>query len=125
MDRDKARYIVRYYDHLLNEHERRAQRHLFATSKTTHGRSDAAAQEEVKAGSSPLRQLLSEDPEVLRLASQGWDTFMRNTAERIYTEHQQEIVLNCCPRCGALAKTPKAKQCRSCRHDWHADSQSN
>ena len=22
-------------------------------------------------------------------------------------------------RCGALAKTPKARQCRFCRHDWH------
>jgi hypothetical protein len=28
-------------------------------------------------------------------------------------------VLNCCPKCDALAKTPKARQCRYCFHDWH------
>jgi uncharacterized C2H2 Zn-finger protein len=27
--------------------------------------------------------------------------------------------VNRCPRCGEVAKTPKAKQCRFCKHDWH------
>jgi hypothetical protein len=120
MDKDKARYIVRYYDHLLNQQERRAYRHLEATLKATHGRADAAAQQEAKSGRSHLREWLSEEPEVLRLASEGLDTFMLHTAERVFRDHQDKIVLNCCPRCGALAKTPKAQQCRFCGHDWHS-----
>jgi hypothetical protein len=50
--------------------------------------------------------------QVLRLASGGIDVFVVRTAQRILDEHKNKIVLNNCPRCGALAKTPKARQCR-------------
>jgi ribosomal protein L40E len=64
--------------------------------------------------------LLSDDPEVLSLTREGFEPFLMRTAERIFNAHQKEIVLNCCPKCGALlAKTPKARQCRFCRYDWH------
>ena len=39
-------------------------------------------------------------------------------AERILTRSRDEV-LNNCPKCGALARTPRAKQCRHCGHDWH------
>jgi ribosomal protein L40E len=42
------------------------------------------------------------------------------TAQRILDKHSDEIVFNYCPRCGALAKTPKARQCRVCHHDWYS-----
>lgn len=38
-------------------------------------------------------------------------------ANRIMKDHPK--VLNFCPVCGKLARTPKAKQCRYCGHDWH------
>jgi hypothetical protein len=125
METEKARYVLRYYDDFMTKQERLAQRHLMGTAKATHGRTDAAAQIEVRSSRDPWRSvlsndLLSNDPEVLQLASDGLDAFVVRTAQRILDEHSNEIVFNYCPRCGALAKTPKARQCRLCRHDWHS-----
>jgi hypothetical protein len=119
MDKRKAAYIVQYYAHLMTEQERKAHRHLAATLKIARGHSDAIAQEEAKTSRSPIREWLSDDPEVLQLASQGWQAFEQHVAERILRIHGDAVVFNCCPRCGAVAKTPKAQQCAVCRHDWH------
>src|ERR1700733_2433188 len=105
MNPNLAAYVVRYYGHFMNEQEHFALRHLMATEKATHGRSDKLAQEEAK-GSKGLSGLLSEDSAVLELASDGIDAFMERTAGRILAEHGNDVFLNCCPRCGVLAKTP-------------------
>lgn len=119
MENDKAWYVFRYYSHLLNEKERLAERHLTATIKATHGHDDPAAQEKAKYGPTHLREKLSSDPEILRLASNGRLAFVMHTAERIMRDHCEEIAFNCCPRCARVARTPRAKQCRFCGHDWH------
>ena len=119
MENEKAQYVLRYYGQFMTTQERLAQRHLFGTDKATHGRTDVAAQDEVRNSSHHLSELLSNDPEVLRLASDGLDAFIVRTAQRILHKHRNEIVFNNCPKCGALAKTPKARQCRFCRYDWH------
>jgi hypothetical protein len=119
MDRDKAEYVFRYYAHLMTKQESLAYRHLLGTAKATHGRTDEAAQAETRDNPRHFRELLSNDPEVLSFTREGFEPFLMRTAERIFNAHQNEILLNCCPKCGALAKTPKARQCRFCRHDWH------
>lgn len=119
MDGEKARYVLRYYGHLMTTPERLAQRHLIGTAKATHGRTDTLAQREAENSSHPARELLSKDPNVLQLVSDGLAAFEVRTAQRVLDEHSSEVVFNCCPRCGALANTPKARQCRTCRHDWH------
>ncbi len=120
MDAEKAWYVFRYYAHLMSQQERAANRHLTGTIKATHGRSDAEAQKE--AGNSYLRSVLSNEPQVLALASDGFQPFVLQTADRIIRDHGEKIAFNCCPRCGRLARTPKARQCRFCRHDWHNQS---
>ena len=120
MENEKAQYVLRYYGHWMTTKERLAQRHLFGTEKATRGRTDAAAQNEVRNSSHHLSRLLSDDPEILQLASAGIGAFIDRTAQRILDEHSNEIVFNNCPKCGALAKTPKARQCRFCRYDWHS-----
>jgi hypothetical protein len=108
-------YIVRWYGHLMTKAELRAQRHLSATMKATKGRSDLSAQAEAQ-GHSPF---LSDEPEVLRLAAGGYEKFVARTAARILTEHPNEVSFNRCPKCGGLARTPTARQCRFCGYDWH------
>ncbi len=122
MDAEKARYVLRYYAQLMTTPERLAHRHLMGTEKATHGRTDEVAQREAENSAHPARELLSSDPKVMQLASDGIDAFLVRTAQRILDEHGNEIALNYCPQCGALAKTPKARQCRVCRHDWHSAS---
>lgn len=39
-------------------------------------------------------------------------------AEILIRDYKDKIFINDCPNCGKLARTPKAKQCRYCRHDW-------
>jgi tRNA(Ile2) C34 agmatinyltransferase TiaS len=120
MDAERAHYVLRYYGQFMTTQERLAQRHLMGVAKATRGRTDAVAQREAKNSSHAARELLSDDPEVLQLATNGIDTFTVRAAQRILDEHSTEIAFNYCPRCGALAKTPKARQCRVCRHDWHS-----
>jgi hypothetical protein len=119
MDIDQAQYILRYFGHFMTKQEQRAQRHLFGTQKLTHGRSDATAQREARNMSHPTRELLSDDEIILQMTSEGSEPFLLRTAQRIFEEHRSEILFQYCPRCGRLAKTPKARQCRFCYHDWH------
>ncbi len=111
MDRELAAYVVRYYSHLMTERESAASRHLVFQDKMAHTSSAGVR--------SHLAPMLSNNPEVLALTDAGMDAFTRQVAERIMREHGQEIYLNCCPKCGKIAKTPQARQCRFCFHDWH------
>jgi hypothetical protein len=120
MDAEKARYVLRYHGQLMTVQEQLAHRHLMGIAKATHRRTDAVAQRKDENSSHAARGLLSNDPGALQPASGGIDAFMMRTAQRILDEHSNEIAFNYCPRCGALAKTPKARQCRFCRHDWHS-----
>jgi len=120
MDRHLADYVIRYYGQFMTDKERLAQPHLIGTEKATRGRTDSAAQKEAKSARSHLRELLSDDPDVLELAGGGIEKFVQRTAERIMAAHPHEVYVNRCPRCGEVAKTPKARQCRFCMHDWHS-----
>ena len=119
MDRHLAGYVFTYYSRFMTEKEKLANRHLMGTAKAAHGRSDLAAQQEARNSRSHLRKLLSDDPEVLELTRDGAESFLQRTAERIMAAHSDEIQVNRCPRCWEVAKTPKARQCRFCRYDWH------
>jgi tRNA(Ile2) C34 agmatinyltransferase TiaS len=119
MDQHLARYVFNYYSQFMTEKEKLANQHLFGTAKAMHGRTDLAAQEEAKNSRSRLRELLSDYPEVMELTREGSESFVQRTAERIMAAHSAEIQVNRCPRCGEVAKTPKARQCRFCRYDWH------
>lgn len=119
MTADEATYIFNYYSRLMTLNEKVAFRHLGGTMKVTLGRSDGVAQEQVKQGSTYFRKWLSDDPEVLLLTREGYDAFVLQTAQRIMNDNQSLVFLNHCPQCGGLARTPAAKQCRFCGHDWH------
>ncbi len=52
------------------------------------------------------------------LVALGEDALKLKIAERLFKNHKEQI-LNTCPRCEKLARTPLAKQCRHCGFDWH------
>jgi hypothetical protein len=113
-----ANYVVRYFPDLMSDEELKAQRHLFATMKVTGGRSDEMAQREAENDKFRSR-MLSTEPNVLNLAEDGYQQFQLETAARILRDSGGRVFLNLCPLCGTLARTPRAKQCRHCGHDWH------
>jgi len=63
---------------------------------------------------------ISNDHRVFKMLANGYDEFKHSVASRIYSQHRDELTLNLCPKCGKIAKTPKAKQCRICFYDWHS-----
>jgi hypothetical protein len=122
MATEKAWYVFNYFGlgHLMTKQERLAYRHLVGTAKAMRGRTDAGSQTVAKKTKNPvLREWVSRDPEVLRLASEGLDAFVERVAQRIIDEHRDKVAFNNCPKCGALTRTPKARQCRFCGFDWH------
>lgn len=40
-------------------------------------------------------------------------------AKLILEKYPDKISFNYCPKCNGLARTPFAKQCLHCGHDWH------
>ncbi len=114
-----AYYVINFHSGLMTFAERKARSHLIATMKATTGRSDQQAQLEARTDWIHSRAFSSE-PDVLELAKDGYQSFQLRTAARILRDSPDQVFLNCCPICGKLARTPTAKQCRHCHHDWHA-----
>jgi len=120
-EQSRYAFVFRFYSHLMTMQERLAYRHLVATAKAMHGRTDVGSQTEARnSRHQHLVTLLSNDPEVLRLASEGLEAFATRIPQRMLAEHSGKVAFNNCPQCGAVARTPRARQCRFCGFDWHA-----
>jgi hypothetical protein len=77
-----ARYVVRYHPHLKTDTERAAERHIIATMKATKGKSDLKAQDDAR-NNHQLSRWLSNDPQALSLAANGYEAFVERAARRI------------------------------------------
>lgn len=62
---------------------------------------------------------LSPDDEAVRLALADTDAFFEQVCDRILDDHAEDVVVNRCPECGRVVKTPRARLCLWCGHDWH------
>ncbi|WP_224246123.1 hypothetical protein [Hyalangium gracile] len=61
----------------------------------------------------------TDDPQVLTLLAHGKKAFTAALEKRLLADHPDKVVINRCPKCGGIARTPKARQCRFCHHSWH------
>ncbi len=74
-----------------------------------------------------LRERLDQalrDPEVAAALAGDFDEYIVRAAERMVREHPNSIVVNCCPACGKIVRTPKARPCLWCGHGWHGERES-
>ncbi|MDR6564232.1 MULTISPECIES: hypothetical protein [unclassified Arcicella] len=113
MDKQTVKYIMDHYFHLSNDKEKLAWKHYSSSIKLEGNESPKKLEMYKKMG------WLTDDNDVLNLLKDGYDNFEENTAKKILATHEDKIFFNRCPNCGLLARTPKAKQCRYCLHDWH------
>ena len=113
MDQETARYIISYFSKLLTDQERQAVRHTHSIVKLEDTNPDAPLARAYR-----KKGWLTEDQSVLDLLKNGYDTFELVVANRISSEHSDKVFFNNCPKCGKLARTPQAKQCRHCGHSW-------
>jgi hypothetical protein len=111
---DLTQYIFDYYYNLLTAEEK-------AAYKSVLGALKIESAESPKMKEMARRFWVSADPKVQALLADGSEAFMERARDRVLREHADEVFLNHCPRCGAMAKTPRAKQCPKCFLSWHGD----
>jgi hypothetical protein len=113
MEQALADYIWNYHRSLAKEVEAKAWRHLGTTEKMDVDARRHAKIQLMKHG------LLTEDEDALALVALGFPELKRRVVESIWAQHGQELAINRCPKCNGVCRTPEAKQCRCCHHDWH------
>lgn len=115
METELADYIFNYCSEFYNDKERKAVDHHFGQVKKMDRYPDDAPKQFLEA----KKRFFTDDPKALELLKDGYPNFIMKTAERIYRDHKSELKLNLCPKCNKIARTPQAKQCGFCGHDWH------
>jgi hypothetical protein len=109
---EKANYIIAHYSNLLTSSEQLALRHYRSIIKLENV-NDKSTDMYYRIG------WLSDNSEILKYLDHGYEQFIVNCFERILKEAPDDVFFNLCPVCNKLARTPDAKQCRWCAHDWH------
>jgi hypothetical protein len=113
------RYVCANYADLMTEFER-------AGLKALHIEKKAAlhAQEglEEQASLERRRYIDMNKPGVSEALKMGDSAFMRRIRKRILVEHSDQIDLNRCPKCGRILRTPRAKLCPWCYHNWRDEA---
>ena len=112
MNKELIDYLIAHYSDLLSFIEKAAQRHYLASVKSENAK-DSRLKEVI------LNRWGTNDEEILALLENGYEEFKRVAAEKIAREQGDKIILNNCPNCGRLARTPLARQCRHCGNNWH------
>jgi hypothetical protein len=110
-----AAYILRNFPQLLTAAESKAHRTLMAFEKSEAASHPGRWEERLR----ERGLIMADDAQVVALLADGEKKFYERIAHRIQAESGDQVALNHCAKCGRLARTPVAKQCLSCGHDWH------
>ena len=100
------RYLAIRVKFLMTEFERRS---LYLAIKREKAKADESSADRLP------RWLAQETEEVRQASLAGQVAIRRAIEDRIYREHG----VNRCPQCHRIVRTPLARQCRWCGHDWH------
>lgn len=116
----EAQYIINYFPRLMNKTELKARWHDFYMLKLrTPDTYENPKSYYRRKKRFEANNLISNDPDVLKLLENGYEAFAIETAQRIQRDTPNQFKVNRCPNCNVIARTPYAKQCSICKHDWH------
>ena len=115
MDKETRGYIMNYFGNLMTDAEKLALNHIMYMSKS----SDLPVMRKIMTE----KGWINNDSETLDLVKNGYEEFEINVVKRIMTETPEKVFFNNCPKCGKLARTPLAKQCRYCGNSWREESE--
>ncbi|MDB5148568.1 MAG: uncharacterized protein JWQ57_2588 [Mucilaginibacter sp.] len=111
MTSEEIDYIITHLSNLISEPELIALKHHFYA--------DSVKESDLRKKWYLERKMITEDPEILKLLDDGYEQLRSRAAENALKSHPGEVFFNRCKICGKPARTPFAKQCRFCGHDWH------
>lgn len=107
---DLSWYVVEHYLDLLTPDELAALRAFRVNAKSESINSPEHRK--------LLKRWAPETESSKELMSEGLADFYQKVRERVLEEHRDTVVINRCPKCGSLARTPTARQCPRCIHRW-------
>jgi hypothetical protein len=108
-----TRYVWDHYQSLMTDFERRVGMAILGRMKASASTSPSLA----KTLNERWGQVC--DPEIEAALAEGDEVFRRRVCRRILTQHAEAVFINRCPQCGRVVRTPQARQCFWCGHDWH------
>jgi hypothetical protein len=112
-DRVLTAYIRHNYLHLFTQFERKVDFRFIVEMKSKRlSPEDRAARVALMCG--------PPDRAVDSTLEQGHLAFLDRVRARVLAEASDQIVIMRCPMCLRIVRTPKARQCMWCHHDWHA-----
>jgi len=104
-------YVLEHFQHLMTDAEEVANNTIVIYEEDDEGRLSMHIGIEDE-----LDETVAN--EATRALQNGPQEFRHRTAERLISEHKNEIYANACPNCGRLPATPKARVCIWCNHSW-------
>lgn len=120
MNIETAYYIIHHFPRLLTKTENAALQHynaMFKIGKPEKYSSVYTYYERLKWHKE--HNNITDNPDSLKLLESGIQGFYINAATHILQQAQDKVFLNKCSNCGELARTPYARQCKHCGHNWH------
>lgn len=116
MEYDEDRVLTRYvWDHFagrMTDFERRVGDAIIGREKAAHVGANVSDALMARWGR-------TDDPEINAALADGAEAFRRRVRERVLAEAAGAVFVNRCPRCERVVRTPLARQCLWCGHDWH------
>lgn len=122
MEYQEAKYIIDYFPRLMTTKERKALKQ-FRLSNKLKDVEKYKNFDQYHLLKERFKEKLGyeENSDLLQMFDKGYKSFVLQTAQRISEETPLDFHLNKCPNCDFLARTPYAKQCRNCTHNWHKE----
>ena len=111
-DRFLTGYVWRHYRHLFTKFEKKVSDRIIIEMKTKHSPPEVRAEGLARLWGPP-------DAAVTTALEEGHWAFLDRVRARILAEAADRVVINRCPMCRRIVRTPKARMCLWCHHDWH------
>ncbi len=106
-------YNFQYCEKYFLPEEIAAYRHFWALSYSENKKNEQVYQSHMRGES------IEGNMAAQKLVKEGYQALRYKVTRRLLYECKNELDLNLCPVCGKIARTPQARQCRFCFHDWH------
>lgn len=119
LDKETIRYVFTHCSKLLTLDEQGAYTKFYTEKEINEGDTQGIKQLWVNFYIRVGKLKPTYPESTTSLLKDGIEAFEQNTVLRVLSENPNHPLLNFCPECGKLARTPLAKQCRFCKHDWH------
>jgi len=111
-------YIWRHYTNLMTDFERQVGHAISGRAKA-----DNSSNPEMR---KLLRQRWgrADDAAINVALHDGADVFRRQVRDRLLDSYVEQILINRCPLCQRIVRTPKARLCLWCGHTWNEQTTS-